>query len=149
MDKQNETVYVGFWARVWASLLDGTCFLLVIVPVLYAIHGRDYFRCDILKRGVLDVLNSLVLPSLVVILFWFLCSATPGKMLISARIVDAKTGGRPAFGQLVVRYLGYYASLLFFGVGFLRIPFNARRQGWHDELAGTVVIRRPRAPKRG
>jgi len=145
MELKQEIEYVGFWARVWASLLDGVCYFLVIVPVLYTIHGRDYFKCDILKRGPLDFLNSIVLPSFVIILFWFLCSATPGKMAVSARIVDAKTGGKPKFRQFVIRYLGYYVSILFLGFGFIRILFNSRKQGWHDEFAGTVVVRSPRS----
>jgi len=141
METKQEIEYVGFWARAWAAVLDGVCYFLVIVPVLYTIHGRDYFKCDILKRGPLDFLNSIVLPSFVIILFWFLCSATPGKMAISARIVDAKTGGKPKFRQFVIRYLGYYVSILFLGLGFFRIAFNSRKQGWHDEFAGTVVVR--------
>ena len=136
MEEKQKMEYVGFWARAGASLVDVLLFLLFTVPILYAIHGRDYFRSDILKRGSVDFLNSVVLPSLIIILFWFLCSATPGKMIISARIVDAKTGGKPKFRQLVIRYFGYYASALFFGLGFLRIPFTPRKQGWHDEFAG-------------
>ena len=144
MGTKQEMDYVGFWARVWAFVLDGACYLLVIVPVLYTIHGRDYFKCDIVKRGPVDFLNSVVLPSLVILLFWFLCSATPGKMAISARIVDAKTGGKPTLRQFVIRYLGYYVSLLLIGLGFFRILINARKQGWHDEFAGTAVVRCPR-----
>lgn len=125
-----------------AALIDLVVLLLATVSVLYAIHGEDYFRSDVLKRGPLDFLNSVVVPSLVVLLFWVLCSATPGKMIISAKIVDAKTGGKPTIRQWLVRYIGYYASALFFGIGFLRIPFSPRKQGWHDELAGTVVVRR-------
>jgi uncharacterized RDD family membrane protein YckC len=30
------------------------------------------------------------------------------------------------------------------GLGFLWIAFDDRKQGWHDKIAGTVVIRKPR-----
>ena len=132
--------YVSLPRRTMAALIDLVVLLLATVSILYAIHGEGYFRSDILKRGSLDFLNSVVVPSLVVLLFWVLCSATPGKMIISVKIVDAETGGKPTIGQWIVRYIGYFASAMFFGIGFLRIPFSPRKQGWHDELAGTVVV---------
>ena len=144
MEKETKEAfeYVSLPRRAMAALIDLLVLLLTTVSVLYAIHGEGYFRSDILKRGPLDFLNSVVVPSLIVLLFWILCSATPGKMIISAKIVDAKTGGKPTLRQWLVRYIGYYASALFFGIGFLRIPFSPRKQGWHDELAGTVVVSR-------
>jgi len=136
--------YVGFWERVCAAFLDGALFLLSVVSVLYMIHGRVYFQHDVLDRGSLDLLNMIVVPSLILHLFWFFRAATPGKMAISAVICDAKTGGRPKFRQYFIRYAGYYLSALFFGIGFLRIAFDPKKRGWHDLLAGTLVVRRPR-----
>lgn len=133
--------YVGFWARVWAALLDLLVFVFFTIPLLYAIHGRVYFKSDVTVRGPVDFLNTFVLPSVFIVLFWILCSATPGKMAVSAKLVDAATGNRPKFRQYVIRYLGYYLSALPLGLGFLWVAFDARKQGWHDKLAGTVVIR--------
>ncbi len=45
--------------------------------------------------------------------------------------------------QLIGRYLGYYVSIFALGVGFLWVAFDPRKQGWHDKMAGTVVIRKP------
>jgi len=71
--------------------------------------------------------------------------ATPGQMLISARIVDARTGARPTPGQCIGRWLGYLPSTLCLGLGFIWIGIDARKQGWHDKLAGTVVIQERRS----
>ena len=79
-------------------------------------------------------------------LFWMYRQATPGKMVIRARIVDARNGGQPDTRQLVIRYLGYYVSTLPLLLGFVWVAFDPRKQGWHDKLAHTVVVR-PR--KRG
>ena len=79
-----------------------------------------------------------------IILFWVARSATPGKMLIRARIVDAATGGKPSIGQLIGRYLGYYVSMLPMFLGFVWIAFDQRKQGWHDKLARTVVVYDPK-----
>ncbi len=133
--------YVGFWSRVWAALLDLLVFIFFTVPLLYAIHGRDYFKSDVTLRGPVDFLNTCVLPSAIIILCWLICAATPGKMAVSAKIVDAKTGQRPKPRQFIIRYLGYYLSALPLGLGFLWVAIDSRKQGWHDKLAGTVVIR--------
>jgi uncharacterized RDD family membrane protein YckC len=132
--------YAGFWFRLWAAMIDLLVFLLITVPLLYAIHGRDYFRCDVPTRGPVDFLNMFVLPNIMVPLCWLLCSGTPGKMAIAATIVDAKTGKKPRPIQFVIRYLSCYLSFLALGLGVLWIAFDPRKQGWHDKLAGTVVI---------
>ena len=50
---------------------------------------------------LITLLAALVLPAAATLLFWRLRGATPGKMLVSARIVDAKTFGRPSLLRLV------------------------------------------------
>jgi uncharacterized RDD family membrane protein YckC len=96
----------------------------------------------------MDFVVSWVLPAIAVIIFWKYRQATPGKMAISARIVDVQTGGAPTTQQLIVRYLGYFVSTVPFGLGLLWVAFDARKQGWHDKMAGTVVVRpRHRGPK--
>jgi uncharacterized RDD family membrane protein YckC len=83
-----------------------------------------------------------------IVLFWLYRQATPGKMAISARIVDARTGGKPGIGQLIGRYLGYFVSTMPLFLGLIWVAFDPRKQGWHDKLAGTVVVRpRQRAPE--
>ena len=79
----------------------------------------------------------------VVVLFWVYRMATPGKMIIDAVIVDAQTFAKPRTRQYVGRYLAYFVSTLPLCLGFLWIAFDGRKQGWHDKLAGTVVVRRP------
>jgi len=82
---------------------------------------------------------------LATILLWRFRGATPGKMLFSARIVDANTLAAPSTGKLVGRFFAYLVSMIPAGLGFLWIAFDARKQGWHDKLAGTVVIEEPDA----
>jgi uncharacterized RDD family membrane protein YckC len=62
--------------------------------------------------GPADFLINWVLPAIAVVLFWVYRQATPGKIAIGARIVDAETGDVPSTGQLVGRYLGYYVSII-------------------------------------
>jgi uncharacterized RDD family membrane protein YckC len=67
--------------------------------------------------------------------------ATPGKMAMSLRVVDAVSGKKPSTGKLVGRYLAYYLSTIGLFLGFLWVAFDPKKQGWHDKLAGTVVVR--------
>ena len=74
------------------------------------------------------------------VLFWVYFSATPGKLLFKSYIVDAATFRPATKGQLIIRYISYYVSLIPFGLGFIWIAFDEKKQGWHDKIAGTVVI---------
>jgi len=76
-----------------------------------------------------------------VIIFWIYKSATPGKIATRLTIVDAKTGNKPSTRQFVIRYLGYYVSTLPLLLGFIWVGIDKRKQGFHDKLAGTVVLR--------
>ena len=64
-----------------------------------------------------------------------------GQVTISLRVVDATTGGPLSLGQSIGRYLGYYVSTIPLLMGLIWVAFDRRKQGWHDKLAGTVVIR--------
>jgi uncharacterized RDD family membrane protein YckC len=134
--------YAGFWIRVVAALIDTVLLTIIIVPFLLAIYGPEYWSSDRLVQGPLDFLISWVAPAVAVVLFWLARQATPGKMAVGARIVDARTGDRPSTRQLVIRYLGYYVAMIPLFIGILWVAFDPRKQGWHDKLAGTVVVRR-------
>jgi hypothetical protein len=59
-----------------------------------------------------------------------------------AKIVDAKTGGKPSTGQLIGRYFAYFLSMLPLFLGFIWVAWDRKKQGLHDKLSGTVVIKR-------
>jgi uncharacterized RDD family membrane protein YckC len=62
-------------------------------------------------------------------------------MMLNLRIADAETGGTPTTGQFLGRYLGYYVAAIPLFLGIIWVGIDKRKQGWHDKLAGTVVIR--------
>ena len=139
----SEVEYVGFWSRFGASLIDTLLLLMVTVPLLVSVYGWEYFNTEnpALVVGPADFIISWVLPFALTVLFWSGLQATPGKMVVSARVVDARTGGNISVAKSVGRYLGYFVSMLPFGLGFLWIAFDPKKQGWHDKMAGTVVVR--------
>jgi len=131
--------YVGFWKRFVASVIDSLLLLVVLVPALLLLY-RDDPREGFTGPGAGAELAIQVAVAIVYILFWRYRGATPGKMAISARIVDAKTGGAPSTGSLVARYVGYIVSMLPLMLGFIWVALDRRKQGFHDKIAGTVVV---------
>jgi uncharacterized RDD family membrane protein YckC len=138
MDEQE---YAGFWIRTGAAIIDSILVLIILVPILTAIYGTDYWLGQSINQGIWSVLFNYILPAIAVIAFWIYKSATPGKMVLKLSIVDAKTGGTPSTGQFIGRYLGYYVSMIPLFIGIIWVGLDKRKQGWHDKLAGTVVIR--------
>ena len=137
---KREPQYVGFWKRVFASIIDTLILVVVIGLIAVAVYGMQYARLSSEGKTLMfDLLVQGLLPALAVIVFWRYRGATPGKMLISAKIVDAETFGTPSTGKLIGRYFAYIVSCIFM-LGFIWIAFDKRKQGWHDKLAGTVVI---------
>ncbi|TMG76536.1 MAG: RDD family protein [Betaproteobacteria bacterium] len=132
--------YVGFWKRLLAFFIDTLILVVFFVTIAIAVYGRRYVQLASEGQTLLfDVLVQVVLPAVAAILFWRFRGATPGKMLVSAKIVDAATLGAPSTGKLIGRYFAYLVSSIFM-LGFIWIAFDKRKQGWHDKLAGTVVI---------
>ena len=134
--------YAGFWRRLLAVFIDVILLLCVTMPLLGAIYGWDYFLDEsrsLFPSGA-EFFISYVLPALATIVFWKTRQATPGKMMLSMKIVDAETGGPMSGGQAVGRYFAYFVSAIVFMLGYLWVAFDPRKQAWHDKLAGTVVV---------
>lgn len=126
----------------FGKYIDYFLLLIISLLLLFYIYGEEYFsQTEYFLAGPADFVISHVFPFLATVLFWVYRQATRGKMVISAKIVDARTGKKPSTGQFIGRYLGYIPSTLFLGMGFLWVAFDKKKQGWHDKLAGTVVIR--------
>ena len=137
--------YAGFWIRTAAAIIDTVLLLIVAIPVMTLVFGLDSLKgleTGMPSTGIRDVVFNYLLPAVVVILFWIYRSATPGKMLLKLEIVDAKTGAKPSNLQFIGRYMAYYVSIIPLMLGFVWVAFDKQKQGFHDKLAGTVVIRK-------
>jgi len=116
--------------------------LAVTYPILIAVYGMEYFNFakQTMANGSVDILVSWVFPFVAVVLFWRYKQATPGKMVIGARVVDANTGDSLSIGRCVTRYVGFIIASLPLGLGVIWVAFDRRKQGWHDKIAGSVVV---------
>lgn len=133
--------YAGFWLRFGAMLIDVAIMLVVLYIPLTFIYGEAYWTGDKFINGFWDVLLGYVTPFVVTIWFWRRYLGTPGKMRLRLKVVDAQTGAALSTKQAVGRYFAYILAILPLFLGFAWIGFDKRKQGWHDKLAGSVVIR--------
>ena len=130
--------YAGFWQRAAALLIDWLIVIVIAVPVMVVVFGIREVSLDPAEHSW-DLLSFIVIGA-AVIGFWRYCGATPGKLALAVKIVDARTGGAPSLGQLVVRFLAYFVSAFPLYLGFLWAAVDRRKQGWHDKIARTIVI---------
>lgn len=144
---QSSFEYVGFWARAIATLIDTLVLVIVTWPLLLMFYDVDTpITTREMATDTAYIVISYIIPSVAVIVLWLKYRATPGKMLFRAEVVDAQSLAAMSPGQSILRYFAYIASWLPLFIGFFWIAFDERKQGWHDKIAGTVVIRRLAVP---
>jgi uncharacterized RDD family membrane protein YckC len=157
--------YVNFTPRLFASLIDTVLSGIVlfwplaqVLPLLFPeglpsiVVATFIAKQD--KEGLLGYLSgtgggayaaeqigSFLLWGMVMVVFWHYRSATPGKILLKMKIVDADTFQEPTTWQYIKRFLGYIVSTLPCMLGFFWVKWDKRRQAFHDKIANTVVIK--------
>lgn len=165
MTEQKELEYASFTARVFASLIDIILSTVALAPVFYIVSGiiqggeeqmlrfqaviadgmltpDEYPQAyELVNLWIIDTSVQYFILGVVIYLFWKYKDATPGKMILRMRIVDAKTGESMGGLQSLGRLFAYVVSTLPLCLGFFWIYFDKKNQGWHDKLAGTVVIK--------
>ncbi len=125
----------GFWIRFVALLVDSLILSVVasiLIAPLYLILGES-------GAGV-GYFIYLIIALVYAPYFWVTRGATPGKQLLGLRVVST-TGGPLTVGQAIVRYLGYIVSGAVCYIGFIWAAFDDNKQGWHDKIANTYVIK--------
>ncbi len=146
--------YGGFWRRSIAFLIDITI-LYIFSTALFAawvtithasVESQEFF---ILSNTTSETLIRIILPyygtSVLLNMTYFIyfhgaIGQTPGKKLLGLKVIDT-SGGTMTFGTAFLRWVGYILSKLPLFLGFFWIAVDRRKQGWHDKIAGTCVIR--------
>jgi len=131
--------YAGFWSRFFATILDTILQCMVVAPFMLYFFGFDVLMDDNSGLGNANFYVSAGLM-VAVVLFWKYKSATPGKMMMGLKVVDATTFGPVPTGRLVLRYLAYYVSVVPLCLGFVWVAFDRRKRGFHDMIARTAVL---------
>jgi len=112
----------SFWERMGAAFLD-----VVLVSILGGLAG---------SFGMLVALAYFAG-------MWAWKGTTIGGIVLNLKVV--RLDGSPmTFAASLVRALAAAFSVVVLFLGFLWIIWDREKQGWHDRIAGTVVVRLPR-----
>ena len=71
---------------------------------------------------------------------WSRFGRTAGMAALGLRLIRDGERGPVSFGRAVVRLMGLMVALAPLGLGLLWVLRDPRRRGWHDLLAGTIVV---------
>ena len=122
--------YATFWRRVLSHILDG----ILIGSLSFALFGT---------RAMLATI------SLSWLYYAFMESShyqgTLGKLALGMR-VTSESGDRISFGQATGRYFAKILSGLTLGIGYLMVAWTEKKQGLHDKIAHTLIIRTNEKP---
>jgi uncharacterized RDD family membrane protein YckC len=72
---------------------------------------------------------------------WTIRGASVGQLILGVEIRTEGDGRRIGFWRACLRYIGFLISGWALLIGFIWVAFDARKQGWHDKIAGTLVVR--------
>jgi uncharacterized RDD family membrane protein YckC len=124
------TKYGGFLVRVVAAIIDGV--LLFVVQLVL-----NQFIDDISARSLVNT-----------VIGWLYYAglessgrqATLGKMALGLAVTDV-AGNRISFLRATGRYFAKILSALILLIGFIMVAFTEKKQGLHDMIAGTLVVK--------
>ena len=128
-------------AAIGFPLFMGLAFLAMFLDKM--VQGPPGLLGEFLVVVIFTLFGAVMLsiPALYHVYFWTRSGATPGKRLGQLRVISSD-GSDLRWPQALGRFFGYVVSCVFW-LGFLWIAFDRNKQGWHDKLAGTYVVRFP------
>ena len=123
------------WRRLAAYLLDTLVLLLwnaLVFLVAIALAPEFAERAPLPFIAVVSALAYLWVG-------WALYGMTLGKWALGIRVIAAD-GRRLSWLRALARVPAFLAASAPLKIGFLAVLWDRRRQGWHDHLAGTLVV---------
>jgi uncharacterized RDD family membrane protein YckC len=145
--------WAGFGERLVAYIVDGLILGAIFVALSVFLIAGIIAGIDIsdprnpeLSGGAIAAVLLWLLAIFVVSLvyfpfFWVNGGQTPGMRLFGIRVVRDLDGGPVGWGSAFLRLIGYWVAGVVFYIGYVWIFFDTRRRGWHDLIAGTVVVK--------
>ncbi|GAC1685468.1 MAG: hypothetical protein PVS2B1_05380 [Candidatus Dormibacteraceae bacterium] len=146
-----QATYGGFWIRFVAIFIDGIIIAIpiFIVAMIFGVaagltSGRSSDATATANAASTGLVGLIYLIALFIHLGYFIFfwgrGQTVAMRLFHLRVADANTGAPIGYGRAALRYLGYIISALVCYIGLIWAAFDARKQGWHDKIANTVVL---------
>ncbi|MDP9468195.1 MAG: RDD family protein [Chloroflexota bacterium] len=133
--------YAGFWVRFLAILIDAIA-LGIFTSVLLPFWGPQvtvtgtHVTVNAAANGISTLVGLIYFVGL-----WSWRGQTLGMMPFNMQVVGVADGKKIDVVRGLLRYVGLIISIIPLFLGLIWVAFDARKQGWHDKIAGTVVIR--------
>lgn len=138
--------HAGFWLRVLAGLVDsmilaiGLAVVALVVGSTMGVVYADQASPEVPFYETLGLIGLVGTWSYFVLMESSARKATLGKLVLGLRVINAH-GDRLSISQAVARFLGKVLGVLTLGSGFALSGLTRDKQGLHDLLAGTFVVR--------
>jgi predicted Zn finger-like uncharacterized protein len=133
----------GFWMRVVATFIDAFIVFALefLLGSLLAFIGVVSNSGDVGDMAILVQLFGFAISFTYYVFFTGYCGQTPGKMVLRIKVIrcdgSSLSYGRAAFREIPAKFL----SGIIFGIGYLMVAFDEQKQGLHDRMADTYVIK--------
>jgi predicted Zn finger-like uncharacterized protein len=137
----------GFWIRVVASLVDSVVVMLIkfvlgfILGMIAASAVGMLNQEGQIMMAAVTWLFGVALAVAYYVFFTGYCGQTPGKMAVRVKVI--RTDGTDiGYGMSFLReVIGKFISGIILGIGYLMVVFDSQKQGLHDKIADTYVIK--------
>jgi uncharacterized RDD family membrane protein YckC len=147
--------YAGFWIRFVAFIIDAIIvgvicspFVMMMVPSMMAGILRSGNRGPDPETMVALMVTGFKIKVITQVIAWIYEAwmtssdrqATVGKIAVGLKVTDLN-GQRISFARATGRHFAKILSAVIFMIGFIMAAFTERKQGLHDILAGTLVVK--------
>ena len=128
------TEKAGWGTRALAIFIDAIGIGIIAAAVSGILGGDTSSRQ---YQGI-----SILLQAAYFTYFWSAAGKgqTLGSRALNIRVVKTD-GSYLDYPGAFLRYIGFFISCLVFLLGVIWAAFDAQKQGWHDKIAGTYVVR--------
>jgi uncharacterized RDD family membrane protein YckC len=150
MDVTGRPPLAGILVRFGAVIVDGLLVWLLTIPLgLTGLFVYQNMQTAITDATITTIVIfvalltyfALICYSALVLAMWAY-GLTPGKYLLGIRVIKVDTGVPASFWRMALRQIiGQWVSAILCYLGFIWAIFDANKQGWHDKIAKTLVIR--------
>jgi len=135
--------FAGFWIRVLAYIIDAIVIWIVVGIVAYLAIGPS------VMGGAAPSSGRSALSLILLVFEWLYFAGlessawrgTLGKKACGLIVADLE-GNRISFLRATGRFFAKIISAIILLIGFMMVGWTHRKQGLHDKIAGTVVLRR-------
>jgi len=146
LDAPDRIPKAGFWIRLVAALIDAFLvfwlqFGLGLLLVLAGLSSSGHEGGNAAPLTMLVELFTWVVGIAYYVVFTGHGGQTPGKMAVRVRVIR-RDGRSVSYGRAFLREVpGKFISAVILGIGYLMIAFDEQKQGLHDRMADTYVIK--------